>query len=116
MLLTSINLFIVQFSTDTLSILLFFIYFSSLSIFALLSIMYSRRNVVLTLINIELFMISISINFALISSVSSKLAQALSLFILTVAAAESALGLSLFVNAYRLKTTLSIDNISSMKD
>jgi NADH-quinone oxidoreductase subunit K len=115
MLSISINLFVVQFATNTLTFLTLFIYFSTLVGFALVSLMYTRRNLILTLINIELIMISVSMNFAVFSSISSKSGQALSLYVLTVAAVESSIGLSLFVSVYRLRSSLCIDSISGMR-
>jgi len=76
----------------------------------------SRKHVIVILISLELVLLSSNINFV-ISSVflDDILGQIYALLILTVAAAESALGLAILIVYYRLRGGISIDLISLLK-
>ena len=66
--------------------------------------------------SIELMLLSININFIIFSTYLDDLhGQIFSLFILTVAAAESAIGLAILVVYYRIKGLISINFINSIK-
>lgn len=66
--------------------------------------------------SIELLLLSLNVLFITISlSIDDILGQALSLYILTIAASESAIGLALIVIYYRLRNIISIDYISTLK-
>tara|TARA_R110001592_G_scaffold326921_1_gene607935 strand:- start:10692 stop:10898 length:207 start_codon:yes stop_codon:yes gene_type:complete len=66
--------------------------------------------------SIELILLSINLNFIIFSIVLDDIVgQIFALFILTVAAAESAIGLAILVVYYRLKGVISINYINSIK-
>jgi len=76
----------------------------------------ARKNMIITLVSIELMLLSININFILFSAyLDDLLGQVFSLLILTVAAAESAIGLALLVVYYRVKGNIDIDYINTLK-
>jgi NADH-quinone oxidoreductase subunit K len=79
-------------------------------------IILNRKNVILILVSIELMLLSINFNF-LINSVylDDRLGQIFALFILTIAAAESSIGLSILIIYYRIKGTISIDLINVLQ-
>ncbi len=84
--------------------------------FGLLGIFLNRRNVINILMSIELMLLAVNINFVAISSEQNDLSgQIFSLFILSVAAAEAAIGLAILVVYYRNRATIAVDDVSSMK-
>jgi NADH-quinone oxidoreductase subunit K len=96
-------------------ITLFFIPFAIFFI-GLFGIFLNRKNVLLIIVCIELILLAINFSF-LISSyyLDDVLGQIFALFILTVAAAESSIGLAILVVYYRVKGTISIEFVNSLK-
>ena len=75
-----------------------------------------KNNIIVILMSIELLLLSINLNFALFSVYLDDLVgQLFSLFVLTVAAAESAIGLAILVVFYRIRGVISVDYINSLK-
>ena len=85
-------------------------------IISLLGILINRSNILLILINIELMLLSITLNL-LVSSflIDSISGQIISLFIISLAAVESAIGLSLMITFYKIKGSISINLINLLK-
>lgn len=76
----------------------------------------NRRNVIIILMCIELMLLAVNINFVAFSSFLGDLTgQIFTLFILTVAAAEAAIGLAILVVFFRNKGSIGVEDISSMK-
>lgn len=76
----------------------------------------NRRNVIVILMSIELMLLAVNINFVAFSAYLGDLAgQVFTMFILTVAAAEAAIGLAILVLFFRNKGTIAVEDISSMK-
>jgi NADH-quinone oxidoreductase subunit K len=76
----------------------------------------NRRNIIIVLMSIELMLLAVNINFVAFSWFFKDLnGQIFSLFILTVAAAESAIGLAILVVYFRNRSTIKIDDMSMMK-
>jgi len=72
--------------------------------------------VIVILMSIELILLSVNINFVAFSAYLNDLSgQIFSLFILTVAAAEAAIGLAILVSFFRSRGTIAIEDISSLK-
>lgn len=91
-----------------LSLILFII--GSLGIFI------TRRNIIVIIMSIELILLSVNLLFIFISIYLDDISgQVFSLYILTIAAAESAIGLALIVIYYRLRGIISVDYISTIK-
>ncbi len=75
-----------------------------------------KKNIIVILMSIELMLLSININFIIFSIyLDNATGQIFALFILTVAAAESAIGLAILVVYYRIKGLVSINFINSIK-
>lgn len=91
--------------------------FSSLLFLIGLSGIYlNRKNIILLLMSIELLLLAVNLNFLMFSVFLDDLVgQFFALFILTVAAAESAIGLALLVIYYRIRGSISIEFINLMK-
>jgi NADH-quinone oxidoreductase subunit K len=76
----------------------------------------NRRNVIIVLMSIELMLLAINLNFVAFSwFLKDLVGQVFSLFILTIAAAEAAIGLAILVVYFRNRSTIKIDDISVMK-
>lgn len=76
----------------------------------------NRKNVIILLMSIELMLLSVNINFVAFSHFLGDLAgQVFVFFILTVAAAESAIGLAILVVLFRNRQTINVDDLDTMK-
>jgi NADH-quinone oxidoreductase subunit K len=76
----------------------------------------NRKNVIVILMCIELMLLAVNINFVAFSFYLGDLAgQVFSLFILTVAAAEAAIGLAILVVFFRTKGSIAVEDISGLK-
>ena len=76
----------------------------------------NRKNVIIILMCIELILLSVNINFVAFSAFLGDLkGQVFTMFILTVAAAEAAIGLAILVIFFRNKGSIAVEDISSMK-
>lgn len=76
----------------------------------------NRKNVIVILMSIELMLLAVNINFVAFSSFLGDLTgQVFAMFILTVAAAEAAIGLAILVAFFRNAGTIAVEDISDMK-
>lgn len=76
----------------------------------------NRKNVIIILMSIELMLLSININLVAFSSFMNDLVgQVFSVFILTVAAAEAAIGLAIVVVYFRNRGSIAVEDINMMK-
>ncbi len=79
-------------------------------------IILNRKNIIIILMSVELILLAVNINLVAFSSYHHDLAgQVFALFILTVAAAEAAIGLAILVTYYRNSGTIAVEDINSMK-
>jgi NADH-quinone oxidoreductase subunit K len=76
----------------------------------------NRKNLIVLLMAIELMLLSVNMNFVAFSHYLGDTAgQVFVFFILTVAAAEAAIGLAILVVLFRNRRTINVDDISDMK-
>jgi NADH-quinone oxidoreductase subunit K len=76
----------------------------------------NRKNVIIILMCIELMLLAVNINFVAFSSFLNDLSgQVYTMFILTVAAAEAAIGLAILVVFFRNKGSIAVEEISQLK-
>ena len=76
----------------------------------------NRKNVIMLLMSLELLLLSVNINFVGFSrSLGDPAGQVFVFFILTVAAAESAIGLAILVLLFRNKSSINVDELNSLK-
>jgi NADH-quinone oxidoreductase subunit K len=81
-----------------------------------LGIFINRKNVIVILMSIELILLSVNINLVAFSSYGGNLiGQVFALLILTVAAAEAAIGLAILVVFYRNRGSIAVEDINTMK-
>jgi len=76
----------------------------------------NRKNVIILLMCIELMLLSVNMNFIAFSHFLGDITgQVFVFFILTVAAAESAIGLAILVVLFRKRQTINVDELDTMK-
>ncbi len=76
----------------------------------------NRKNVITILMSIELILLSVNINFVAFSvKLGDLTGQIFALFILTVAAAEAAIGLAILVIYFRGRGTIAVEDVNMMK-
>jgi NADH-quinone oxidoreductase subunit K len=94
----------------------YLIFASGLFLIGMLGLFISRKNLILILMCIELMLLAVNLNFIVFSVyLDDLMGQIFALFVLTVAAAESAIGLAILVVYYRLKGTILISYINNLK-
>lgn len=87
-----------------------------LFLIGLSGIMLNRKNIILMLMSIELILLSVNLNFVIFSFfLDDVVGQVFALLILTVAAAESAIGLAILLIYYRIRGSISIDFVNLLK-
>ena len=83
---------------------------------AVVGIFLNRRNLIVLLMAIELMLLAVNMNFVAFSHYLQSMAgQVFVFFILTVAAAESAIGLAILVVLFRNLSTINVDELDSLK-
>ena len=93
-----LNIIIVLFLTGTLGLVL------------------NRRNILITIMSVELMLLSVNLNFIIFSIyLDDIIGYVFVLFILTIAATESAIGLAILSVYYKLKQTIQMDKIKIIK-
>ncbi len=76
----------------------------------------NRKNVITILMSIELMLLAVNINFVAFSAYLNDLTgQIFTIFVLTVAAAEAAIGLAILVVYFRNRGTIAVEHINMMK-
>ena len=83
---------------------------------AVIGIFLNRKNVIVLLMAIELMLLAVNLNFVAFSHFLGDIAgQVFVFFILTVAAAESAIGLAILVVLFRNLNTINVEDLDSLK-
>ncbi|MBV9569970.1 MAG: NADH-quinone oxidoreductase subunit NuoK [Alphaproteobacteria bacterium] len=81
-----------------------------------LGIFLNRKNVIIILMSIELILLAVNLNFVAFSSYLGDLVgQVFALFVLTVAAAEAAIGLAILVVYFRNRGSIAVEDVNLMK-
>jgi NADH-quinone oxidoreductase subunit K len=76
----------------------------------------NRKNILIIIISIEIMLLAVNLNFIIFSVyLDDVLGQLFVLFILTVAAAESAIGLAILIAYYKIKGTILTEKIKTVK-
>jgi NADH-quinone oxidoreductase subunit K len=87
-----------------------------LFVIGVFGIFLNRKNVIVILMSIELMLLAVNLNLiAFASHLNDLVGQVFTLFILTVAAAEAAIGLAIIVSFYRVRGSIDVADINSMK-
>ena len=81
-----------------------------------LGIFINRKNVIVILMSVELILLSVNLNFVAFSSfLNDIVGQVFAMFVLTVAAAEAAIGLAILVVYFRNRGTIAVDDARQMR-
>ena len=76
----------------------------------------NRKNIIVILMSIELILLAVNINFVAFSTYLNDISgQIMAMFVLTVAAAEAAVGLAILVTFFRNRGDIAVDHASVMK-
>jgi len=76
----------------------------------------NRKNVIIILMSIELMLLAVNLNFVAFSAYLGDLAgQVFAMFVLTVAAAEAAIGLAILVVYFRNRGSIEVEDINLMR-
>jgi NADH-quinone oxidoreductase subunit K len=96
----------------------YFLTASSLVFFlGMLGLVLNRKNILIIIIAIEIMLLAVNLNFVMFSMYLDDITgQIFVLFILTVAAAESATGLSILTTHYRLKDSIELEPVKATKN
>lgn len=85
---------------------------TSLFFVGMLGLILNRKNILITIMSIELMLLAVNLNFVIFSVyLDDIVGQVFVLFILTIAATESAIGLALLTVYYNVKNTIEIEKI-----
>ena len=89
---------------------------AALFVVGIFGLFLNRKNVIILLMSIELILLAVNINLVAFSSYSGDLVgQVFTLFVLTVAAAEAAIGLAILVSFFRNRGTIDVEDVNVMK-
>ena len=89
---------------------------AALFVIGIFGIFLNRKNVIVILMSIELMLLAVNINLVAFSSFSGDLVgQIFTMFVLTVAAAEAAIGLAILVVFFRNRGTIEVEDVNVMR-
>ncbi len=89
---------------------------AALFVIGVFGLFLNRKNVIILLMSIELMLLAVNINFVAFSSYQFDMTgQVFTLFVLTVAAAEAAIGLAILVSFFRNRGTIDVEDVNVMK-
>jgi NADH-quinone oxidoreductase subunit K len=89
---------------------------SLLFVIGICGIFLNRKNIITILMSIELMLLAVNINFVAFSVyLGDVTGQIFAIFVLTVAAAEAAIGLAILVIFYRNRGSIAVEDINAMK-
>ena len=81
-----------------------------------LGLVLNRKNILITIMSVELMLLSVNLNFIIFSIYLDDITgYVFVLFILTIAATESAIGLAILSTYYKLKQTIQMDKVKNIK-
>ena len=76
----------------------------------------NRKNVIVILMSIELILLAVNINFVAFSThIGDLMGQVFAMLVLTVAAAEAAIGLAILVVYFRNRGSIAVEDVNTMK-
>ena len=89
---------------------------TTLFLIGVLGIVLNRKNILIILMSVELMLLAVNINFVVFSVyLDDLIGQMFALVILTVAAAESAIGLAILVAYYKVRNSIAVESIQMLK-
>jgi len=89
---------------------------ATLFVIGIFGLFLNRKNIIILLMSIELILLSVNINLVAFSFFLGDLTgQVFALFVMTVAAAEAAIGLAILVSFFRNRGTIAVEDVNVMK-
>lgn len=89
---------------------------AALFVIGIFGLFLNRKNVIVILMSVELMLLAVNINLVAFSAFLGDLVgQVFTLFVLTVAAAEAAIGLAILVSFFRTSGTIAVEDVNVMK-
>ncbi|CUH50650.1 NADH-quinone oxidoreductase subunit NuoK [Shimia sp. R11_0] len=89
---------------------------AALFVIGIFGLFLNRKNIIILLMSIELILLSVNINLVAFSAFLDDLVgQVFALFVMTVAAAEAAIGLAILVSFFRNRGTIAVEDVNVMK-
>ena len=89
---------------------------AALFVIGVFGLFLNRKNVIIMLMSLELMLLSVNINLVAFSAhLGDLVGQVFTLFVLTVAAAEAAIGLAILVTFFRNRGTIAVEDVNVMK-
>ncbi len=89
---------------------------AALFVIGIFGIFLNRKNVIIILMSVELILLAVNINLVAFSAYLGDITgQVFTLFVLTVAAAEAAIGLAILVCFFRNRGTIAVEDVSNMR-
>jgi NADH-quinone oxidoreductase subunit K len=88
----------------------------TLFVIGIFGLFLNRKNIIIMLMSVELMLLAVNINFVAFSHfLNDMVGQVFTLFVLTVAAAEAAIGLAILVCFFRNRGTIAVEDVNVMK-
>ncbi|GGD34710.1 MULTISPECIES: NADH-quinone oxidoreductase subunit NuoK [Roseobacteraceae] len=89
---------------------------AALFVIGIFGLFLNRKNIIVLLMSIELILLAVNINLVAFSAYLGDLTgQVFTLFVLTVAAAEAAIGLAILVSFFRTRGSIAVEDVNVMK-
>ncbi len=89
---------------------------AALFVIGIFGLFLNRKNIIVLLMSIELILLSVNINLVAFSAYLGDLTgQIFTMFVLTVAAAEAAIGLAILVSFFRTRGSIAVEDVNVMK-
>ncbi len=89
---------------------------AALFVIGIFGLFLNRKNVIVLLMSIELMLLAVNINLVAFSAYLGDLTgQVFTMFVLTVAAAEAAIGLAILVSFFRTRGSIAVEDVNVMK-
>jgi len=101
---------------QTIGLAHFLVVSAVLLVLGVFGIFLNRKNVIIILMSVELILLSVTLNLVAFSAALGDMAgQVLAMFVLTVAAAEAAIGLAIVVIYFRNRGSIQVEDVNLMK-
>ena len=89
---------------------------AALFVIGIFGLFLNRKNIIILLMSVELMLLSVNINLVAFSAhLNDLVGQVFTMFVLTVAAAEAAIGLAILVCFFRNRGTIAVEDVNVMK-
>jgi len=110
------NIFIINQIIMLINLINYLVVNTILFLIGMLGLVLNRKNILIILMSVELMLLAINMNFVVFAVyIDDILGQMFALFVLTIAAAESAIGLAILVVYYRVRGTIAVERVQNMR-